>query len=257
VKPSVPPPRRRHPATTNANNNTTITRNRKSSRNDNNRKKNIDQQPQQQQQQQQQLSRKKYNNAKTTKGQQQQSNKIRKRKEGANTKTTIHGTTSTSNTNTNTKQKQQKPKKTKTKKIYRRTKVLRTWVLPAFFLVPLGVILLEYYIGKLISLDDVKDVLDDVKDVYQEQLLDPWDLLMLDLNPNQRIAPPPKFLANVSYTPRTKCPEGQRRRFNVHDPMSHSVDSLIPLIVHQQSKTRCLTMKVDRATIKWVFRRVS
>jgi hypothetical protein len=150
----------------------------------------------------------------------------------------------------------ERPKKLR--KVYRRKKVLRTWVLPALFLVPLGIIWLEYYIGKIIGLEDVKDV-------YQEQLVDPWDLLQQDLNAsrmqewskNHPLSP--SFLANISYTPRIQCPPGQRRMINVHNPTSHSAGPsgrLIPKIVHQQSRTRCLTMKVDRVTTQWAFRRV-
>ena len=145
----------------------------------------------------------------------------------------------------------------KTRKVYRKTKVLRMWVLPALFLVPLGIMWLEYYIGKLIGLEDIRDV-------YHEQLLDPWTLLLRDLNASwtqrqsrNRILP--SFLANISYTPRLQCPPGHRRMINVHNPMSHYVGTarrLIPKIIHQQSKTRCLTMKIDQATTKWAFRRV-
>lgn len=148
----------------------------------------------------------------------------------------------------------------KTRKVYRRTKVFRTWVLPALFLVPLGMIWLEYCIGKLIGLEDIRDV-------YEEQLVDPWNLLLQDLNASRmrersRMGIPPispSFLPNVSSSPRMQCPPGQRRMINVHNPKSHSIGvggRLIPKIVHQQSKTRCLTMKVDRATTKWAFRRV-
>ena len=141
----------------------------------------------------------------------------------------------------------------KTLKVYRRKKVLRNWVLPAIFFVPLGMIWLEYSIGKLIGLEDIRDA-------YQDQVLDPWDLLMQDLNASRiRETGSKPALAKVAYAPRMQCPPGQRRMMNVHNPLSHKIGSrerLIPMIVHQQSKSRCLTMKVDRATVKWAFRRV-
>ncbi len=156
-----------------------------------------------------------------------------------------------SNRNENAEQKE-RPKRIR--KLYRRKKVLRKWVLPAVFLVPLGIIWLEYYVGKLIDLEDIRDV-------YQEQLMDPWDLLQQDFNASRiREKGSIPSLPKIAYAPRTQCPAGQRRMINVHNPLSHSVGlggRLIPMIVHQQSKTRCLTMKVDGATIKWAMKRVS
>jgi len=151
---------------------------------------------------------------------------------------------------------------TKTKKLFRKKKVLRTWVLPTIFLISLFMLWLEFYIGKIISLDDIQDI-------YEDQIYGPWELLLMDMDEsdisddmdyrddNNRLF----SLPNISYAPRTtKCPQGQRRMINIHNPLSHSISiqtRLIPMIVHQQSKTRCLTIKVDRATIKWAFRRVS
>ena len=158
----------------------------------------------------------------------------------------------------------------KTRKIYRRKKVFRTWVLPAFFLATLGIIWVEHIIGKLIDLEDIREVyqdrLDDIREVYQDQLVDPWSLLLQDLNTSRildrnRIPPiSPSFLPNISYAPRVQCPPGQRRMINVHNPRSHSTKSgggrLIPMIVHQQAKSRCLLHKVDKATTKWAFKQV-
>jgi len=198
-----------------------------------------------------------YNKSGVTKGGQHK-NRIRKKGALARKKNR-HGSGTGANKTTNTDTAPtEKPRKTK--KVYRRTKVLRTWVLPFMFLVPLSIVWLEYYIGKLIGLEDVKSV-------YQEHLVDPWVLLMQDLDDlrSQERAfsgSPilPSILANIAYTPRKTCPAGQRRMINVHNPLSHPVDSktrLIPRIVHQQSKTRCLTMRVDRTTVKWAFRRWS
>jgi hypothetical protein len=139
------------------------------------------------------------------------------------------------------------------RKIYRKKKVFRTWVLPALFLVPLAMIWLEYYIGKLIGLEDITDA-------YKEQLVHPWDLLLQDLNASSSIPPiSSSVLPELAYAPRIQCPPGQRRMINIHNPMSHAIGSggrRIPMIVHQQSKTRCLTRRVDKATTQWAFRRV-
>ena len=197
-----------------------------------------------------------YNKSGVTKGGQ---SKNRIRKKGALARKKNHHGSDTGAIITTNAGSAPKKKPKKTKKVYRRTKVLRTWVLPVVFLVPLSMVWLEYYIGKLIGLEDVKAV-------YQEQLVDPWFLFMQDLDTLRAqergfIGSPilPSLLANISYTPRTKCPEGQRRMINIHNPRSHPVDSntrLIPRIVHQQSKTRCLTMRVDRTTVNWIFQRV-
>jgi len=138
------------------------------------------------------------------------------------------------------------------RKVYRRKKVLRKWVFPALFLVPLGMIWVEYYIGKLIDLEDIRDV-------YQDQLVDPWDLLEQDLNASRiRERGSISSLPKLAYAPRTQCPPGQRRMINVHNPVSPSGGRRrIPMVVHQQSKTRCLTMKVDAATTKWAMKRWS
>ena len=222
--------------------------------------------------------------------------------EGANTKKndknheyTKSTTTSTSNllssSSVSKKTKTKKKRTTKTTKRFRKMKVLRMWVLPTLFLIPLFIIVIEYYIGKIISLEDIQDV-------YVEQMYDPWELLLMDIdkmsdtttttedyypdnnnnnnnninnNNNHKNADATAVvssrsnsfnsvgsLPNISYTVRSKCPQGLRRMINVHNPRSHSNygktqqqkrDHSIPMIVHQQSKTRCLTMNVDRYVI--------
>jgi hypothetical protein len=221
--------------------------------------------------------------------------------EGANTKKNDknHGytkstTTSTLNLSSSSvsKMTKKKKKRTKTTKRFRKMKVLRMWVLPTLFLIPLFIIVIEYYIGKIISLEDIQDV-------YVEQMYDPWELLLMDIdkmsdttttatedsypdnnnninnNNNHNNADATAVvssrsnnfnivgsLPNISYTVRSKCPQGFRRMINVHNPMSHSNygktqqqkrDHIIPMIVHQQSKTRCLTMNVDRYVIYVCF----
>jgi hypothetical protein len=117
------------------------------------------------------------------------------------------------------------------------------------FLVPLGIILLEHYFGILFSLDHVKDA------YYEQMGIDPWQV---DLPPSELIADVRPIL-NLTYTSqRPQCPAGLRRMINVHNPKSHSVTSRkIPMIVHQTSKSRCLTTHFDRATVRWAFRRWS
>ena len=222
--------------------------------------------------------------------------------EGANTKkndknheyTTSTTTSTTSNllssSSVSKKTKTKKKRTTKTTKRFRKMKVLRMWVLPTLFLIPLFIIVIEYYIGKIISLEDIQDV-------YVEQMYDPWELLLMDIdkmsdtttttedyypdnnnninnNKNHNNADATAVvssrsnsfnivgsLPNISYTVRSKCPQGFRRMINVHNPMSHTNygktqqqkrDHSIPMIVHQQSKTRCLTMNVDRY-VSYVF----
>ena len=223
--------------------------------------------------------------------------------EGANTKKidknheyTKSTTTSTSNLSSSSVSKKTNTRKKRTTKTttkrFRKMKVLRMWVLPTLFLIPLFIIVIEYYIGKIISLEDIQDV-------YVEQMYDPWELLLMDIdkmsdttttatedsypdnnnninnNNNHNNADATAVvssrsnsfnsvgsLPNISYTVRSKCPQGFRRMINVHNPMSHSNygktqqqkrDHSIPMIVHQQSKTRCLTMNVDRYVIYVCF----
>ena len=206
------------------------------------------------------------------------------------TTTSTSNLLSSSSVSKKTKTKKKRTTKTTTKR-FRKMKVLRMWVLPTLFLIPLFIIVIEYYIGKIISLEDIQDV-------YVEQMYDPWELLLMDIdkmsdtatttedyypdnnnnninnNNNHNNADATAVvssrsnsfnivgsLPNISYTVRSKCPQGFRRMINVHNPMSHSNygktqqqkrDHSIPMIVHQQSKTRCLTMNVDRYVI-YVF----
>jgi hypothetical protein len=128
---------------------------------------------------------------------------------------------------------QSKKSKQKTKR-FRRVKVLRWWVLPAIFFVPLCILLIEYYIGKLISIDDVKDV------YYQQLGIDPFDL-ETPLLP-ERIGAPPSIL-NITRTSKLlQCSGGRKRMLNLHNPKSHITDGRsIPMIIHQHARTRCLT----------------
>ena len=239
------------------------------------------------------------NNNRTTTGRSSNNNPRSTVQEGANTKKndknheyTKSTTTSTSNLSSSSssvsKRTKTKKKRTKTTKRFRKMKVLRMWVLPTLFLIPLFIIVIEYYIGKIISLEDIQEV-------YVEQMYDPWELLLMDIDKMSDTATTEDYypdknnnninnnnnhnnadatavvssrsnsfnivgsLPNISYTVRSKCPQGFRRMINVHNPMSHSNygktqqqkrdHSIIPMIVHQQSKTRCLTMNVDRYVI--------
>lgn len=230
------PMRKRSDRSTTISNTSGARRNRKSSR------RNV-----QQRQQQKELSLEKHRNAAITTSEGRSSYR-RKRKKGKNTRTIHQG----SDVNVNlTAEAKELPRIIR--KVYRKKKVFRTWVLPALFLVPLAMIWLEYYIGKLIGLEDITDA-------YKEQLVYPWDLLQQDLNASSSTPPlSSSVLPEIAYAPRIQCPPGQRRMINVHNPMSHPIGSggrRIPMIVHQQSKTRCLTMRIDKATTQWAFRRV-
>jgi hypothetical protein len=218
-------------------------------------------------------------------------NNPRSTAQGANTKKNDknHGYTKSTSTSTSTAatsnlpssfvSKKTKKKRTKTKR-FRKMKVLRMWVLPTLFLIPLCIILIEYYIGKIISLDDIQDV-------YVEQTHDPWELLLMDIDKMSDTTTEDYYpdnninnnhnadaavvsssnslnivgsLPNISYAVRSKCPQGLRRMINVHNPMSHSNYRQekqkryhIPMIVHQQSKTRCLTMNVDRYVFTFFY----
>ncbi|KAG7370924.1 hypothetical protein IV203_019494 [Nitzschia inconspicua] len=126
-------------------------------------------------------------------------------------------------------------------KRFRRVKVLRWWVMPATFFVPFGVLLIEYYLGKLISLDDVKDV------YYQQLGMDPWDE---ELGP---VVGTPPSITNMTYTPpHLKCTGDLRKMINVHNPQSHSLENRkIPMIVHQRAPSRCLTRKFYTSSVAW------
>lgn len=186
-----------------------------------------------------------------------------------------------------------KMKKLRPKTKKKNKKVLRTWVLVAIFVVPILVIRIEYYIDKIIGFEDIRYVYDEhVRYDPWELLL--MDILQMENKKNNNDGSGKvsnnhwmHSLANISFTARTateKCPDGQRRMININNPFSHKIRNKnrvgskydasnvndnyhyydlqqrirkIPMIVHQQSKSRCLTIEVDRATIKWAFRRWS
>jgi hypothetical protein len=147
------------------------------------------------------------------------------------------------------KYRNQKPNTNQKRKrmVYRRTMILRPWVFPTLFLVPLAIIALEYLVGKIISLDDVKDV------YYQQLGIDQWDV-----HPPMKSAVSPPSILNITHSSRLECPSGLRPMLNVHQPNSHSVESRhIPMIVHQHAESRCLTRNFHRATVQWAFRKWS
>jgi hypothetical protein len=111
-------------------------------------------------------------------------------------------------------------------------------------LLPLAVLVLERYLDTVFSLDDVIEV------YYDQMGIDP-ELQM------QRIHEP-RDLANLTYTGRIQCPVGQRRMMMAHNPQFYGLDDRrIPAIVHQASKTRCLTRSFDRASLRWALRKSS
>ena len=137
---------------------------------------------------------------------------------------------------------QNRPPRPKT--VYRRTVVFRPCVLRMVFLLPLAILVLERYLDIVFSLDDVREV------YYDQMGIDP-EFQVPRINE-------PCDLANLTYTGIIQCPMGQRRMMIAHNPQFYGIDGRrIPAIVHQASKTRCLTRSFDRASLKWAFRRSS
>jgi hypothetical protein len=126
-------------------------------------------------------------------------------------------------------------------KRYRRIKVLRWWVMPSIFFLPLGVILIEYYLGKRITLEDVKEV------YYQQFGVDPWDI---ELGP---VLGSPPSIGNITYSSRSvECLGNLRNMINLHNPKSHYLTSRkIPMMVHQRANSRCLSRKFYMSSVQW------
>jgi hypothetical protein len=134
-----------------------------------------------------------------------------------------------------------KKKHKKSGKLYRRVKVLRWWVKPAIFFVPLGILLIEYYLDRLIGLEDVRDV------YYQQVGMDPWDA---DAGP---LLGTPRSIANTTAASRDlQCPGELRRMINMHNPKFHFLEEQkIPRMVHQRGASRCLTRKFYTSSVQW------
>lgn len=130
------------------------------------------------------------------------------------------------------------------KVMYRRTFVLRPCVIRLAFLVPLAMLALERYLDRIFSLEDVREV-------YQDQMGIDTELYIPDVHQ-------PEDIVNLTYTGVVKCPPGQRRMMMAHNPQFNKLDGrIIPGIVHQASKTRCLTRSFDRASLQWALRKSS
>lgn len=131
-------------------------------------------------------------------------------------------------------------------KRFRQVKVVRPYVIRLIFLVPLCIILLERYLGLVISLDDVSDL-------YNEQLgIEPWQFPPPTI---ERIGQVPDII-NLTFSPHHRCPDGQQRMMSVHNPQ-HLGETYrkIPRYVHQTSFSKCLPNQLFRASVRWAFRR--
>ena len=143
-----------------------------------------------------------------------------------------------------TKLRAQQNRPPRPKTVYRRTVIFRPCVVRMVFFLPLAILVLERYLDTVFSLDDVRDV------YYDQMGIDPEFKV-------QRINEP-RDLANLTYTGMIQCPVGQRRMMVAHNPQFSGIDGRrIPAIVHQASKTRCLTRSFDRASLKWSLRKSS
>lgn len=142
-----------------------------------------------------------------------------------------------------------KPKPPKQKRIaYRRFKVFRPWVIKLVFLVPVSIIVLERYIGSVISLDDIRET------YYDQMGIQEWEI---PLSADELLGPVAE-LNNLTYSRQMECPTNQQRIMTVHNPHLYGHNyRKVPNIVHQTSKTRCLTRHFSRATIQWAFRKYS
>eukprot|EP00339_Tiarina_fusa_P017914 CAMPEP_0116997278 /NCGR_PEP_ID=MMETSP0472-20121206/769_1 /TAXON_ID=693140 ORGANISM="Tiarina fusus, Strain LIS" /NCGR_SAMPLE_ID=MMETSP0472 /ASSEMBLY_ACC=CAM_ASM_000603 /LENGTH=400 /DNA_ID=CAMNT_0004696109 /DNA_START=145 /DNA_END=1347 /DNA_ORIENTATION=- len=130
-------------------------------------------------------------------------------------------------------------------KRYRRSIRLRLRARVAIFFCSLGIFLLERYVGFLFQLDDFLDA------YYSQMGIDPWQV---ETSPWKVVAPAQSIHnLTISHQP---CPVGLRRMINIHNPKHHNGRN-IPKIVHQTSKTRCLTSNFERASRDWAFPRWS
>ena len=128
---------------------------------------------------------------------------------------------------------------------YRRTKRLRPCVLPFIFFVSLLILLLERYLGALFHLEDFKDA-------YYDQLgIDPWQAYT-PYSKSIGVVPSIQNLTDSSIL--KSCRPQTRKKENVHNPNYYSLSPRkIPMIVHQTSKSRCLSRNYERAALQWSF----
>lgn len=140
------------------------------------------------------------------------------------------------------KRKSQVPKPKAKKRVYRRTIRLRPCARRAILLVPIGVLVIERYLGILLNLDHFTDF------YYEQSGVEPWNV---DRSLSQRIGAPPDLL-NLTLTSETKCPHDLRKLGSLHKRGSYSMRSRkIPAIIHQTAESPCLTMNFYRAAKKW------
>lgn len=134
----------------------------------------------------------------------------------------------------------QKPKAKK--RIYRRTIRLRPCARRAIFLVPVGILLIERYLGILLKLDHFTDF------YYEQSGLEPWSI---DHVLSDRLGTPPD-LRNLTSLSEMKCSHDLRKMSSLNKPRSYYMQSRkIPAIVHQTAESPCLTLNFHRAAKKW------
>ena len=135
-------------------------------------------------------------------------------------------------------------KKTAKRKIYRKTKRLRPCARKLFFLVPLAILVLERCIGKLLKTEHVTDF------YYEQNGVEPWHI---HHTAKERVGIPPD-IPELTASSSRHCPRLLRYVANVYHPQSlRSTDRRIPRIIHQTSKSRCLTTNFYRSLMKWKF----
>jgi hypothetical protein len=132
-------------------------------------------------------------------------------------------------------------------KRYRRSIQLRMRARVMIFLGSLALFLLERYVGFLFQLDDFMDV------YYNQMGIDPWQVE----TPPWKLVAQVQPIHNLTRSHPEPCPEGLRRQPNIHNPRHQINTRRIPKIVHQTSKTRCLTSNFERASRDWAFPRWS
>jgi hypothetical protein len=132
------------------------------------------------------------------------------------------------------------------RKVYRRTKRLRPCTLRTIFLLPILILLLERYFGRLLKVEHFADF------YYDQSGIEPWKI---DSFFRDRVGIPPDIfnLTSPLHQQINQCPRDLRKitsSSNNHR-FQYMRSRKIPLIIHQSSKSNCLTMNFHKAAMKW------